>query len=95
MSKSSPSLARNVHMSGGFGNWRKGSNASTQNGTSLLLKLPFGPALVIVVGLLVFGIAFFSFYATSLLPARCASLGEVHHLFSVLFGEPLLGPLPH
>lgn len=46
----------------GSGTGGKGSNASTQEGTALLLKQPFGPALVIVVGLLVFGIAFFLFY---------------------------------
>ncbi|HZR41511.1 MAG TPA: DUF1206 domain-containing protein [Ktedonobacteraceae bacterium] len=46
----------------GSGTGGKGSNASAQDGTALLLKQPFGPALVIIVGLLVFGIAFFLFY---------------------------------
>ncbi len=46
----------------GSGTGGKGSNASTQDGTAILLKQPFGPVLVIVVGLLVFAIAFFLFY---------------------------------
>src|SRR5579859_1664212 len=45
----------------GTGNGGKGSNASTQDGTALLLKQPFGPALVIIVGLIVLGVAFFLF----------------------------------
>jgi len=32
------------------------------NGTALLLKQPFGPALVIIVGLLVLGVACYLFY---------------------------------
>ena len=46
----------------GSGNGGKGSNASTQDGTALLLKQPFGPALVIIVGLLVLGVACYLLY---------------------------------
>ena len=46
----------------GSGSGGKGSNASTQDGTALLLKQPFGPALVIIVGLLVLGVACYLFY---------------------------------
>ena len=46
----------------GSGSGGKGSNASAQDGTALLLKQPFGPALVIIVGLLVLGVACYLFY---------------------------------
>jgi hypothetical protein len=46
----------------GSGSGGKGSNASTQDGTALLLKQPFGRALVIIVGLLVLGVAGYLFY---------------------------------
>ncbi len=46
----------------GSGSGGKGSNASTQDGTALLLKQPFGPALVIIVGLLVLAVACYLFY---------------------------------
>jgi hypothetical protein len=46
----------------GSGSGGKGSNASTQDGTALLLKQPFGRALVIIVGLLVLGVACYLFY---------------------------------
>ncbi len=46
----------------GSGSGGKGSNASTQDGTALLLKQPFGPALVIIVGLLVLGVACYLLY---------------------------------
>jgi len=45
----------------GVGSGGKGSNASTQDGTALLLKQPFGPFLVILVGLVVLGVAFYLF----------------------------------
>jgi hypothetical protein len=46
----------------GSGSGGKGSNASTQDGTALLLKQPFGPGLVIIVGLIVLGVACSLFY---------------------------------
>jgi len=46
----------------GSGSGGKGSNASAQDGTALLLKQPFGRALVIIVGLLVLGVAGYLFY---------------------------------
>ena len=46
----------------GSGSGGKGSNASAQDGTALLLKQPFGVALVIIVGLLVLGVACYLFY---------------------------------
>jgi len=46
----------------GSGSGGKGSNATAQDGTALLLKQPFGPALVIVVGLIALGVASYLFY---------------------------------
>jgi Domain of Unknown Function (DUF1206) len=46
----------------GSGSGGKGSNATAQDGTALLLKQPFGPALVIVVGLIALGVACYLFY---------------------------------
>jgi hypothetical protein len=46
----------------GSGSGGKGSNTSTQDGTALLLKQPFGPVLVIIVGLLVLAVACYLFY---------------------------------
>lgn len=46
----------------GLGSGGKGSNASTQDGTALLLKQSFGPPLVIAAGLIVLGVALFLFY---------------------------------
>ena len=39
-----------------------GSNATVQDGTALLLKQPFGPALMIIVGLIALGVACYLFY---------------------------------
>lgn len=44
------------------GSGGKGSTASTQDATALLLKQPLGVALVVIVGLVVIGIAFYLFY---------------------------------
>jgi hypothetical protein len=46
----------------GSGSGGKGSDATAQDGTALLLKQPFGPALVIVVGLIALGVALYLFY---------------------------------
>jgi hypothetical protein len=46
----------------GSGSGGKGSDASAQDGTALLLKQPFGPALVIIVGLIALGVALYLFY---------------------------------
>src|SRR5579872_7444952 len=46
----------------GSGSGGKGSNASAQDATALLLKQTFGPALVIVAGLIVLGVACALFY---------------------------------
>jgi hypothetical protein len=46
----------------GSGSGGNGSNATAQDGTALLLKQPFGPALVIVVGLIALGVACYLFY---------------------------------
>jgi hypothetical protein len=46
----------------GSGNGGKGSNASAQDGTALLLNQHFGPALVIIVGLIALGVALYLFY---------------------------------
>lgn len=46
----------------GSGNGGKSSTTSTQEGTAVLLRQPFGPALVILVGLVVIGIACFLFF---------------------------------
>ena len=46
----------------GSGRGGNGSNAAAQDGTALLLKQPFGPALVIVVGLIALGVALYLFY---------------------------------
>ena len=45
----------------GTGNVGKSSTASTQDWTAKLLKLPFGVPLVVIVGLVVIGIAFYLF----------------------------------
>ena len=45
----------------GTGNAGKSSTASTQDWTAKLLKLPFGVPLVVIVGLVVIGIAFYLF----------------------------------
>ena len=46
----------------GRGSGGKSSNASTQDWTALLLKQPFGVALVVIVGLIVIAVAGFLFY---------------------------------
>ncbi len=46
----------------GTGSGGRGSNTAAQDGTALLLKQPFGPFLVILVGLIVLGVAFYLFY---------------------------------
>src|ERR1700693_2079036 len=46
----------------GSGSGGKGSDATTQDGTALLLKQPFGTALVIIVGLIALGVACYFFY---------------------------------
>lgn len=46
----------------GSGSGGKGSDATAQDGTALLLKQPFGPALVIIVGLITLGVALYLFY---------------------------------
>jgi hypothetical protein len=46
----------------GSGSGGKGSDATAQDGTALLLKQPFGPALVIIVGLIALGVALYLFY---------------------------------
>jgi hypothetical protein len=46
----------------GSGSGGKGSDATAQDGTALLLKQPFGPTLVIVVGLIALGVALYLFY---------------------------------
>ncbi len=43
----------------GTGSGGKGSTASTQDWTAQLLKLPFGQALVVIVGLIVLGVALY------------------------------------
>ena len=46
----------------GSGSGGNGSNATAQDGTAILLKQPFGPALVIIVGLIALGVACYLFY---------------------------------
>ena len=46
----------------GSGSVGKGSTANTQDWTATLLKQPFGVALVVLVGLVVLGVAFYLFY---------------------------------
>jgi hypothetical protein len=46
----------------GSGSGGKGSDATAQDGTALLLKQPFGPALMIIVGLIALGVALYLFY---------------------------------
>ncbi len=46
----------------GSGSAGKSSTVTTQDWTALLLKQPFGVALVVVVGLVVIGVAFYLFY---------------------------------
>lgn len=46
----------------GSGNGGKNSTTSTQDWTALLLKQPFGVALVVLLGLVVIGVAFYVFY---------------------------------
>lgn len=46
----------------GTGNGGKSSNTTTKDWTARLLALPFGPFLVVLVGLVVIAVAFFLFY---------------------------------
>jgi hypothetical protein len=46
----------------GSGSASRSSTVTTQDWTALLLKQPFGVALVVVVGLIVIGVAFYLFY---------------------------------
>jgi Domain of Unknown Function (DUF1206) len=62
----------------GTGNGGKSSNTTTQDWTARLLTLPFGPFLVIVVGLIVIGVAGYLFYRAYTADfQKSLALGEV------------------
>jgi hypothetical protein len=62
----------------GTGNGGKSSNTTTQDWTARLLTLPFGPLLVIVVGLIVIGVALYLVYRAYTADfQKSLALGEV------------------